>query len=85
MKKYRIIKAIAKDEEKPYFPQYWDKGWNTWSCFKEYKDSYYGPGIYMDRSYKTLREAKMRIQQERTEEKRLATPAEVVWEEEGKE
>lgn len=69
MSKYRIIKAIAKDEDRPYFVQEWDATISSWLP-------------YFTSGYKSLKEAKSRIQSIHNFEQRKNTPAEVVWEEE---
>lgn len=77
MSKYRIIKSVAADKDKPYFPQYWNTKQDRWANFQTLSSRW---GSRDDLSYKTLREAKKYIRDRQEEDERAATPAEVVWE-----
>lgn len=69
MEKYRIIKSIAKDEDKPYFIQEWKPETANWEMS-------YSSG------YKTLKLAQQRLKEWRKYYDRKNTAAKVVWEEE---
>lgn len=77
MPKYRIVKSVAADKDKPYFPQYWDTKQDRWNNFQVLSSKY---GFKDDLSCPTLREAKKCIRSRQEEDERAATPVEVVWE-----
>lgn len=79
MTRYRIIKSVAADKDKPYFPQYWDYKQDSWANFQTVQIFGWG---WEDLSFETLKEAKNHIRQHQEQDRLDATPAEVVWEEE---
>lgn len=79
MAKYRIIKSIAANKERPYFPQYWDYKQDRWANFQTVPTFGWG---WEDLSFETLKEAKKYIWQQQEQDRIDATPPEVVWEEE---
>lgn len=69
MKKYRIIKSIAKDASAPYFIQEWNPVNLSW----EYSSS---------SSWTTLSKAKSHLKDWKEYYANKEVPAEVVWEDE---
>lgn len=78
MSKYRIIKSVAADRDKSYFPQYWDSRQDRWANFQTVQQFGWG---WEDLSFATLKEAKKYIREQQEQEEINNTPPEVVWEE----
>lgn len=78
MSKYRIIKSVAANKDKPYFPQYWDQKQVYWASFRTMGMSGWS---YYDLSFATLKEAKSYLRKQQQQDEINNTPAEVVWEE----
>lgn len=78
MSKYRIIRSVAADKDKPYFPQYWNTKEDRWANYQHAEVFGYG---WADLSFATFKEAKKYIREQQEQEEINNTPAEVVWEE----